>query len=137
DASGQFRRADQPVAAIVSVDDAMLDKVPSLVEPLHVHGAVAQLTLERQGSYQALALNGDAELIRASVDQLVARARYKFSAKFKQHQLEGGATSLDVIPQLDLGLVTISTRHLERMLGKPRGTISDWTGDEGGIAVNI
>jgi hypothetical protein len=117
-----------PIRATVETQDIVIDKPPSLNEPLGIAGLVAEIALTlRDGGWKAEA-NGDVELRRPSNDQSIASARYR-SEVFKQ----GESTAVTAT----IGMTGISVPNFEQMLGQKAREISQWTGDNGDMNVHV
>lgn len=134
DAQGRYQRADKPVNATLTILSMVFDKVPSVAEPVMMSDIVAEMTLAREGSYQAYSVNGDVTLHRANGEQLICRSRYNIKVKSK---IDPITQQQIIIPHLDLGLADLSAAQLEAALGKQPGALSQWTGDHGVMALHV
>jgi hypothetical protein len=132
-AQGSFALADQPITGSLSVNDVVLQNAPGFAEPLGVRELVAQLTREREGSYDTYLINGDVTLHRAQADRLLGHARYKIKLDTRQV----GEAPREIRPHADIGFTELSIRHLERMMAMERGAISQWTGDKGELSAHV
>jgi len=123
-----FALTEQPLKAKLTVDNAVLEKVPSIVEAVGIAGLTTDLEMAQKGSDTTLSGVGEVVLRRVSIDRPLTRA------KFDVKQINTHDTSRVAA---ELMLYRISMKHLEAMLGKEKDAIAAWTGDTGDVGVTL
>ena len=112
----------KPILATILLEDAILDHVPALVEPISLREFKANVIANLET--QDYAVEGDAIVMRAAHDQRLAKLKYDLTAN-----LANGAFS----PTGTLQLNAFQIVYLERMIGAAKGTLSDWVGKKGSV----
>lgn len=79
-------------------------------------------------------LNGGAILNRPSAERNLGRIEWDLEAKTAS---AGDGAEPTLQPGGSVTLKNISTRHIELMLGKPRGAFSDWLGARGDVVASL
>jgi hypothetical protein len=114
----------EPIRAMVALDDAVLQNVPAMVEAVGVGKFAANVQLTSLSPSLAYAVDGRLTLFRSSVDRAVAKVTFNATTSSGQG-----------VPEIVLNLNDVVVRHVEQMLGQFEGAFSDWTGASGDLVV--
>jgi len=117
---------DQPIIANITAKEALLDNIPSLVEPVSLRDIRARITSNIAN--EDYAVKGSAIVIRSAHDQTLARLNYDLNAKLAGGKLSGvGSVTLRALQLI----------YLERMMGAQKGALSKWFGKKGELTATV
>ena len=122
----RYGRPTKPILATILLEDAILDHVPALVEPISLREFKANVTANLES--QDYAVKGSAIVMRAAHDQRLTSLKYDVTAI-----LADGAFS----PTGTFELNAFQVVYLERMMGAAKGTLSDWVGKKGSVVAEV
>ncbi len=122
----RYELPTEPILATILLEDAILDHVPALVEPISLRDFKAKLTANLDT--QDYAVTGDAIVMRAAHDQQLTKLKYDVSAN-----LSDGVFS----PTGTLELNAFQIVYLEQMMGAAKGKLSDWVGRKGSVVAKV
>ena len=122
----RYARPTKPILATIHLEDAILEEVPALVEPISLRDFKAKLTANLDT--QDYAVTGDAIVMRAAHDQRLTKLKFDVSANLAEDAVSiTGTVALDALQIV----------YLERMMGAAKGKLSDWVGRKGSVVARV